>query len=213
MPLWLRKTAFVIITIVTLGIITPTHLYQEKAEAVSPTVEDIDVNHNDHIDEVSEHDSTDTLEDSKWPDIAAQIDDKHELVTQLVSYSVQQADVQAFKKFGPIISDRVGEQYREEILPKIEEVIAMLSNEVEEEVLRNLVVTELPSSGISEKIFHIYDGRNGKDIVRFHVRRDHPPKQGHWFNFHYHTVFDNYENHHELGKIYWDKNTPPKWMS
>ncbi|WP_310794657.1 YpjP family protein, partial [Bacillus safensis] len=24
---------------------------------------------------------------------------------------------------------------------------------------------------------------------------------------------DGFQTHHELGNIYWDKNTPPSWMS
>jgi hypothetical protein len=82
-----------------------------------------------------------------------------------------------------------------------------------EESLANLKVTETPGGGLSEKIFHITNSKANEDVIRFHVRRDHPPQQGYWFNFHYHTHHDNFQAHHELGSIYWNKNTPPKWMT
>lgn len=215
MPLWLRKVSFVLITVLTLGIITPTYLYEEKAEAAPPsvqpsTVEDVEASEDELI---GIEEPEEEVSDLTWPEMAVSIEDRDELVQQWVSFSVNHADMQSFEKFGPTISEKVGDQYRNEILPKIEEVIETLSYEVDEATLRNLVLSEDPANGLGEKIFHIYDGRTGKDLVRFHVRRDHPPKKGYWFNFHYHMEIDNYENHHELGKIFWDKNTPPKWMS
>ena len=65
----------------------------------------------------------------------------------------------------------------------------------------------------NRKIFHVYNRLTGEDLLRFHVRRDHPPQDGYWFNFHYHTAEDGFQSHHELGSIYWDRNTPPDWMS
>ncbi|MED4798110.1 YpjP family protein, partial [Priestia megaterium] len=51
------------------------------------------------------------------------------------------------------------------------------------------------------------------DLIRFHVRRENPPKDGYWFNFHYHAAADNFQKHYDLGKIYWNRNMPPKWFS
>ncbi|MEW8987992.1 MAG: YpjP family protein, partial [Bacillus sp. (in: firmicutes)] len=82
-----------------------------------------------------------------------------------------------------------------------------------EEDLVHLAISEEPGKGKSEKIFHIKDEKTGEDVIRFHVRRDQPPHEGYWFNFHYHTHHDEYQTHHDLGSIYWAKNTPPNWMS
>ncbi|HET7629410.1 MAG TPA: YpjP family protein [Bacillales bacterium] len=150
---------------------------------------------------------------ASWNEIAAAAEHPSELRTRLPKFTVKLAVRQGFRKFGPAISNQVGDEYRETIVPKIGDVMEDLSGQLDEDTLRNLVVSQSPSGGFGEKIFHIFDGRNGKDLVRFHVRRDHPPKDGYWFNFHYHVVMDHYENHHELGNIYWDKDTPPKWMA
>jgi hypothetical protein len=99
------------------------------------------------------------------------------------------------------------------ILPNIEKAIQEVAVQFPEESLANLKVTETPGGGLSEKIFHITNSKANEDVIRFHVRRDHPPQQGYWFNFHYHTHHDNFQAHHELGSIYWNKNTPPKWMT
>jgi hypothetical protein len=112
-----------------------------------------------------------------------------------------------------VISEQVGDEYRNLIVPKIGEVMNGISRQYDEETLRNLVVSQSPSGGSGEKILHIYDGRSGQDLVRFHVRRDHPPKDGYWFNFHYHVDKDQFETHHNLGNIYWDKDTPPQWRA
>ncbi|MEH7388569.1 YpjP family protein, partial [Bacillus sp. JJ1521] len=89
----------------------------------------------------------------------------------------------------------------------------LLAEQYPTEQLDQLEISEQPSGGNGEKIFHIFDNTSGKDIVRFHVRKDHPPQDGYWFNFHYHTHHDGFQTHHALGDIYWNKNTPPKWLS
>lgn len=99
------------------------------------------------------------------------------------------------------------------ILPNIEKAIKEVMDQYDDNDLRYLTITERPTGGHSERIFHIYDGKKQHDVIRFHVRRDHPPKEGYWFNFHYHTYHDKFQKHHTLGAIYWAKNTPPKWMS
>ena len=97
------------------------------------------------------------------------------------------------------------------ILPKIEVALEEMASQFPDEQLQSLTISEKPSGGRSEKIFHIYDTESGKDIIRFHVRQDHIPLEGYWFNFHYHTYHDSFSAHYELGSIYWDTNTPPKW--
>lgn len=124
------------------------------------------------------------------------------------------AENQSFLKFGSKISPVIEDDYRSEILPKIEDVITgHLAKFQDDEAYQDVVISSKPSAGKTEKIFHVYNRLTGEDLLRFHVRRDHPPQDGYWFNFHYHTAEDGFQSHHELGSIYWDRNTPPDWMS
>lgn len=124
------------------------------------------------------------------------------------------AEDQSFLKFGSRIAPVIEDDYRKEILPKIENVISdYLATLQDDEAYQDVVISSMPSAGKTEKIFNVYNRTTGEDLLRFHVRRDHPPHDGYWFNFHYHTAEDGFQSHHELGSIYWDRNTPPNWMS
>jgi hypothetical protein len=126
---------------------------------------------------------------------------------------LKQAEFQSYQKFGTKIKPVIENEFREIILPNIEKALEEMAVQFPEEDLKNLTITEHPGTGHSEKIFNINNPGIGKDVLRFHVRRDNPPQAGYWFNFHYHTYHDDFQSHHELGSIYWAKNTPPKWMS
>ncbi len=130
-----------------------------------------------------------------------------------ISSMVKQAEYQSYMKFGTRIKPMIEDEFREVILPNIEKVIGEITMQFPDEDLSQLAVTEMPGKGQSEKIFHILNQNTNQDVLRFHVRRDHPPLEGFTFNFHYHTAHDQFQTHHKLGGIYWDKNTPPKWMS
>ncbi len=82
-----------------------------------------------------------------------------------------------------------------------------------DESLNYIKITDQPSGNYSEKIFNISDGLTGKDLIRFHVRTEKRPIEGYYYNFHYHTFEDRFVAHHDVGDIYWSKNTPPKWLS
>src|SRR5699024_9546688 len=141
------------------------------------------------------------------------IEDTYTLESETIVKAItDQAKEQTLTKFGPKITNQVETEFTMAILPIMEEVITDLLAQKEDELLF-LGVTESPTKGYGEKIFNIYDYRTNKDIARFDVRRDNRPQDGYWFNFHYHLCDDNFETHHEIGEIYWDKNTPPKWMS
>nr|WP_249310338.1 YpjP family protein [Bacillus sp. FJAT-49736] len=131
----------------------------------------------------------------------------------IVHSMMAEAEKQSFEKFGEKIGPVIEDEFRQVIMPNIQRAIEMTVKEYPEERLEALAISEKPSGGIGEKIFHIYDANTNEDIIRFHVRRDHPPMDGYYFDFHYHVQFDNYQKHYALGTIYWDKNTPPKWMS
>jgi hypothetical protein len=218
MPQWMTKTLVVLITILTFGTISPSpHIFADNSEPNDSSELDVVTNkEHDQLTENDEHSYSANIENesfSSWNEIAGTIPEKDELKPQLASYVVMVAEEQAMTKFGPKISNVIGDEFRQIILPKIEEVMLTIADEFHEDELRNMEVTELPSTGNGEKIFHIFDSRTGEDLVRFHVRRDHPPMDGYWFNFHYHKKSDNYVGHYPLGQIFWDKNTPPKWMA
>ncbi|TLS37544.1 YpjP family protein [Pseudalkalibacillus caeni] len=224
MPLWIRKIFVIFIAIVTLGTVIPTnYLYSEteksKADYINSNEgQDLSEGLSLNDDEISLPDldsdqNKDTSIFTPWSEIASALTDYNELAPTFVDFAVREAEVQGIQKFGTYIADQVGDQYLDTILPQIELVMNNLTDEMDEEMLRHVIVSTKPAGGTGEKILHFYDGRSGRDIFRFHVRRDHPPQDGYWFNFHYHKASDNFESHHDLGKIYWDKNTPPNWMA
>jgi hypothetical protein len=201
MRLWLTKLSVVLITFMTFGMfIPPTYLDAEASD------QEVQVDEEKQLSELPLT-NFDKISDLRHTE---EIVDIHE---QFISYASEQAKRQSLEKFGPKIIDAVGDEFLEVILPKIEEVIRDLANQAHEEELVSFEVSEKPSNGYGEKIFHIFNQQTGMDVARFHVRRVNHPREGHSFNFHYHLVNDQFEQHFDLGDIYWAKNTPPKWMS
>ncbi len=196
MPLWIRKTLVVMFTILTFGLVTPPQLIIIEAEASDDTKANVSEN----------SESTNSISFSNTYIEEMPLEEK------FIQSVINEAEQQSVRKFGPVIEKSIGDEFRYVILPKIEEVIMNLSYTMSKDKLKSLVISDQPSSGTSEKIFHIYDRHSGKDVIRFHVRRDHPPLDGYYFNFHYHLASDSFQTHYELGKIYWDKNTPPNWQ-
>ncbi|MGM0899814.1 YpjP family protein [Mesobacillus maritimus] len=190
MPLWLRNFLVVLISIITFGLVSPA----QASELLS--IEPKDNDRPDTFENVSIH--SDSL--------------THENHESFVSRIMKEAEQQSLTKFGSRIGPVIEDEFREIILPNMEAAIASVAEQFPEELLVNLEVTEVPGGGFSEKIFHIVNEQKS-DIIRFHVRRDNPPQEGYWFNFHYHTYHDQFQTHYELGTIYWNKNTPPKWKS
>ncbi|MFO1444714.1 YpjP family protein [Bacillus sp. Bva_UNVM-123] len=198
MPKWLRKSFVIIVTILTFGLVTPSQAFlYDHSSAVKPPKKDI-------------------VEDEKCEiNSAAAINDETGFLKRedFMKRVLDEAEAQSFTKFGTKIKPVIENEFTDLILPNIERAISNVADQFPEEELSNLIVSETPGRGHSEKIFHITNTNTNEDIIRFHVRRDHPPKQGYWFNFHYHTHHDKFQSHHDLGSIYWNKNTPPKWMS
>ena len=192
MKLWLRKISVILITFMTLGVyIPPTYLNaEETSETVTSEVATVTP--------TAENSEEDRLEESEEIDII------HALT--------QQAKAQTLTKLGPKIMHQVEDDFTNTILPNMELVLQSILEEAEKQS-PHLAITETPANGYGEKIFTIYDYQTKEDIVRFDVRRDKRPKEGYWFNFHYHVNKDSFEEHHNIGEIYWDKNIPPKWMS
>ncbi|WP_026581325.1 YpjP family protein [Bacillus sp. J33] len=195
MPNWLRKSFVVLVTILTFGMVTPSQafLYENTNQLKASRASDV---------EKTDSSTGPSTEEDNYVD-------KEVFIRQMV----KEAEMQSYEKFGTKIGPVIEDEFNEVILPNIEKAIQEVAVQFPEESLAHLKVTETPGGGLSEKIFHITNSQTSEDVIRFHVRRDHPPQQGYWFNFHYHTHHDSFQAHHELGAIYWDKNTPPKWMS
>ncbi|OIK15428.1 hypothetical protein BIV60_09760 [Bacillus sp. MUM 116] len=193
MKKWVRKSFMVMVSILTFGLVSPSQL-MNNINAGKP----------------SDQATAPSGSFAQTPKIAEESEFNRE---RFMEDLLKQAEEQSYQKFGSKIKPVIAQEFRSIILPNIEAAITETAAQFPEEDLRNLTITEQPSGGLSEKIFHIKNSETNKDILRFHVRRDQPPQQGYWFNFHYHTYHDNYQNHYSLGSIYWAKNTPPKWMS
>jgi len=193
---WLRKSLFVTISILTFGLVTPSQLInQANAEKIN----DRDT-FQTQASERSFIQANSYLIESEF--------NREKFMQELM----KQAEIQSYQKFGTRIKPVIEDEFREVILPNIEKAVEETASQLAGDDLKNLTITEQPGAGLSEKIFNIKDSVSGKDILRFHVRRDNPPQSGYSFNFHYHTYLDDFHTHHELGSIYWAKNTPPKWM-
>lgn len=204
MKLWMRKVTVVLVTIMTLGLyVPPIHINtnaEDNKETVSPEAD------------VTNAVFTSVAEETE--EVETDSSDGEALTNDyFVSVLTEKAKEQTITKLGPKIVSQVDDEFTTEILPNIEEVVHMILADSEEEDLPYYGITESPSRGLGERIFNLYDYRTNEDIARFHVRRDNRPQEGYWFNFHYHLNDDGFEEHHQIGEIYWDKNIPPKWMA
>lgn len=199
MNLWMRKALVVLFTIATFGLISPPSalLADEQPEISS---------HNQAESRLAEFEKSQRSETKGLSELNSLEDYKSTLI--------EEAESQAFIKFGTKISPVIDEHFRAEILPKIEEQIIKIVDELRgQDAFQFLAITDDPAPGRKEKIFNVYHMITKEDILKFHVRVDQPPQEGYWFNFHYHLAEDSFQTHYDLGSIYWDRNTPPKWMS
>ncbi len=192
---WLRKSLVILFSIATFGLVTPP-----ASLALTDKPSD------DSTEKVSFSD--DVIEQAALPVVEAeQPFEKEQILTNILN----EAEEKSLLKFGDKIGGVIEDEFKEVILPKMEEIITYYLNEESDELFEHLEVSK-PSGGTGEKIFHIYNTETGQDVLRFHVRRENRPLEGYWFNFHYHTYHDSFQSHKDLGSIYWDKNTPPNWM-
>ncbi|MBD1381606.1 YpjP family protein [Metabacillus arenae] len=188
---WLRKSLVILFTLATFGLVAPPSalMIDEPSSESSTEADQTKVTYQEH-------------------DLQEQVPDPYD---QYITSFISKAEERSLTKFGQKIGPVIEDEFRDIIFPKMELVIREYVNG-NDKSFQHLVISKTPSGGKSEKIFHIYNKNTGEDVIRFHVRRDHPPQQGYWFNFHYHTYHDSFQKHHDLGSIYWDKNTPPNWI-
>lgn len=198
MAVWFRKSLVILVSVLTFGLVTPTDLAW-LADADSLKESKKGIVEEEHVPYPS---------DQQPSELADRFNRK-----TFISDIVDKAEENAYVKFGEKINPKIGDEFKIVILPKIEETINTIANQFPDEKLKQLTITEQPSAGRAEKIFHIFDTLSGNDIIRFHVRQENPPLEGYWFNFHYHTYHDSFATHYDIGKIYWDKNTPPQWTN
>jgi len=204
---WFRKIFVVFVAILTLGLyIPPTYLDAEAADK------------NDIVSSERNVDSDSSTETRRDPiDITieeeAQKDEEPPTAEFYISTITEQAKEQTVSKLGPRIIEKVEVDFEKDILPSIEDVVQSILAQAGDDEVPYYSISEEPSAGYGEQIFSMYDERSNQEVARFHVRRDKRPGEGYWFNFHYHLSQDDFEEHHPIGEIYWDKNTPPKWMS
>ena len=195
---WFRKSLVILVSVLTFGLVTPSDLaWLAEADSLKDTKKGLV--EEEGLAYLPSQDSTELEEEFNREEFLSDI--------------LNKAEENAFMKFGDKINPKIGDEFKMVILPKMEEAITEMAAQFPDEKLQQLTITEQPSAGRAEKIFHIYDSNSGMDIIRFHVRQENPPLEGHWFDFHYHTYHDSFAPHYNIGKIYWDKNTPPEWTS
>lgn len=198
MKQWMKKIAVMLITIMTLGMYVPVSLTAETNE---------DKESYDTDSKVDESIQTTVVEE---PPSSIEEELPASVMMEKLTEKVKE---QAMLKMGPRIAERIGGEFTAVILPKIEEIMQTVMLDENGEPISYYGITEQPAKGYGERIFHIYDYHNEETVAKFHVRRDHRPLDGYWFNFHYHLKDDDFEKHYEVGELFWDKNTPPKWMA
>ena len=196
MKRWMYKTLAITVAFLTFGIITPNH-------EIWTSLEQLDDQKNTVIYESSTNDVANSY----------QLDELIEQPENHLASILSNAKEQSYIKFGSKISPVIGEEFNTMIYPKMVEAIEMTVAQLDDDTIQHLAITESPSGDYREKIFNIYNVENRKDIMRFHVRTENRPFEGHYYNFHYHLHEDQFITHYNLGEIYWSKNTPPKWLS
>ncbi|MGE7113981.1 YpjP family protein [Lysinibacillus sp. NPDC047702] len=202
MKKWVKKSIVIMVAFLTFGLITPTHEIWEA----------FDQNPSNRA-SIGPEQGTGTA-------LAAAPDDTQVVQTEIqqdpVDYNsllIDAAKEQSYIKFGTKIGPKICNEFDAIIFPKMEEAIAMTVDGLDDTSLASLTISEKPSGNYGEKIFNVINNETGDDLIRFHVRTEKRPQEGYYYNFHYHSAEDNFMAHYNLGDIYWEKNTPPKWLS
>lgn len=189
-----------LVAVLTLGVISPNHEIWTNLQPKDDTREA-------NLPTTSKHDFQLGLEDSIFER------ETFEPSLSIEDVLLHPAKELAYLKFGSRIGPVIQNEFDSNIFPKIEEVIQQTVASTGGLENRMLAISEYPSGDYAEKMFHVSDTENAKDLIRFHVRTEKRPLDGYFYNFHYHTAEDGFTVHHSLGDIHWSKNTPPKWLS
>lgn len=200
---WMKKAFVALVTTLTFGMVTPFQTIQAENNSIDHPEKNGFIGSETNTEKENLKFTYGTP--IKEPVLSPQ--------EYFVKQAIQIGEEQSWKKFGDKIGPVIEDEFQQIILPKIERTITEVSKQFKDEDFAQLAISEGNGKGLSEKIFHIYNEKTDKDVIRFHVRRDLRPLEGYWFNFHYHTYHDDFQTHYELGDIFWDKNTPPKWAN
>lgn len=194
---WLKKSLIITVALLTFGVITPTHDIwnglQDKSNAKQ-----------------TENPSTTQSDELQFGIAEPALEAEPVSVEEAFIVSAKEL---SYEKFGTKIGPVITTEFDEVIFPQIDAAIRTTLHAAEDMEKDQLAMSDRPAGNYSEKIFHLYDKENNKDLIQFHVRTDKRPQEGYFFNFHYHTAEDNFAAHHVIGEIYWSKDTPPKWLS
>ena len=188
------------VAFLTFGLITPTHEIWDAFDQNTSNRSSIGSSHGN-------------VASAAKPEVIADTEIQQQEAIDYESLLVDAAKEQSYIKFGTKIGPKISNEFDSLIFPKMEEAIEMTVAGLDNESLASLTISEKPSGNYGEKIFNIASNQTGEDIIRFHVRTEKRPQEGYYYNFHYHIAKDNFMTHYNLGDIYWEKNTPPKWMS
>lgn len=197
MKKWITKSLAITVAFLTFGLITPNHEIWANFE--EPILKKSAVN----VYEPSTNDISDTYQLDEL--IVGEISPLENLLIG--------AKEQSYIKFGQKITPVIADEFEEIIFPKMSKAIEMTLASFPKDKVYQLAISNSPSGDYKEKIFNVYDTKSGKDVLRFHVRLENRPFDGHYYNFHYHTYEDQFTAHFDLGEIYYSKNQPPKWLS
>lgn len=214
-PEWVKKILVVFVAVLTFGTVIPSfpahyvgkpddheHIYKEKSpDAALKAVPSDRSGRSNHAEEKS------------WSETVPANASKERLIQAFSDYTLQELRQQGRQKFGRRVAEKISNAYNTEIAPTFLLEVRRVSGRHDVRWIRHLDVTHSPTSGMGERILHVYQTDSGREVLKLHVRRDHPPKDGYWFDFHYHTAQDGFQKHHELKKVYWGKNMPPKWQA
>lgn len=130
MKQWLRKSVVVLVSILTFGLVTPTHAFW---------------NENQEVDKAKQESTNSGFQQTSTNENV----DRQQLIDQMM----MEAEKQSYEKFGRKITPVIADEFREIILPKIQEAIEMTIAQYPKEELSSLAITETPSAGVSEKSF------------------------------------------------------------
>lgn len=202
MKTWVKKSIVIMVSFLTFGLITPTHEIWEAFDHNPSNRASIGPEPRTSTAVAAEHDD--------YQDEQIQIQEEE------IDYNALLLDAareQSYIKFGTKVGPKISNEFDSIIFPKMEEAIAMTVANLGDQSAASLTISEKPSGHYGEKIFNVINNETGADVIRFHVRTEKRPQEGYYYNFHYHSAEDEFMVHHNLGDIYWEKNTPPKWLS
>src|SRR5689334_520347 len=108
MPNWFRKTLVALITVFTFGLVTPPSILLDNAKADKPTTRQQNLEQTSY-----------TYEENR----------ERLTAETFVTYAMQEAEKQSMQKFGSKIGPVIEDEFKDIILPKIEEAIAELTTD------------------------------------------------------------------------------------